>query len=74
MGPAPLPDCGDTGHPPAPAVALADSESLQSTFTSSNISSNMADNGNDIKNQQLQLLKTELQKLVEKPLVKGDAW
>ena len=26
MGPAPLPDCGDTGHPPTPAVALADSE------------------------------------------------
>ena len=34
----------------------------------------MAAAGNDTKNQQLQLLKTELQKHIEKPLVKGDAW
>jgi len=34
----------------------------------------MADQENDTKNQQLQKLKTELQKHIEKPLVKGDAW
>ena len=72
MGPAPLPDCGDTG--PSPAVALPEpADTHQSTFTSS-IPANMADSGNDIKNQQLQQMKTELQKHVEKPLVKGDAW
>ena len=67
MGPAPRPDCGDTGPVPPP------SEVQQPTFTSSDLS-NMAAAGNDTKNQQLQLLKTELQKHIEKPLVKGDAW
>eukprot|EP00092_Neocalanus_flemingeri_P109201 GFUD01140324.1.p1 GENE.GFUD01140324.1~~GFUD01140324.1.p1 ORF type:complete len:755 (+),score=238.16 GFUD01140324.1:195-2459(+) len=34
----------------------------------------MAESENDTKNQQLQKLRTELQKHLEKPLVKGDAW
>ena len=43
-----------------------------STFTTT--STNMAEQGNDTKNQQVQNLKTELQKHLEKPLAKGDAW
>merc|ERR1711892_123280 len=35
---------------------------------------NMAEQENDTKNQQLQNLRTELQKHLEKPLAKGDAW
>ena len=34
----------------------------------------MVKQGNDTKNQQVQNLKTELQKHLEKPLAKGDAW
>jgi len=65
MGPAPNLD-GETVLP-GPGC-----DGVQSTFTSS--PANMADTSNDNKNQQLQHLKSELQKHIEKPLVKGDSW
>ena len=94
MGPAPLPDCCDSGpinvpvpttavassgsnlsgSPPDPAVETFTTAEAQSTFTLD--TSNMADNsGNDDNRlQQLQIFKSELQKQIEKPLAKGDAW
>ena len=94
MGPAPLPDCCDSGpvNVPVPTTAVGSSGSVrsssptgpgvetsttaeaQSTFTLD--TSNMADTtGNDDnKLKQLQTFKSELQKQIEKPLAKGDAW